>query len=143
MAELTNCANCNGQTTEDSDFCPHCGHLFKETPPIQCETDSGIEATGVCIICQKLLCPRCEKIKDNRMFCIEHEDVEVDEDWAMVFESTTISETESTKNFLEVNRFRTITMESNTDTKGDAPISIFVPLPDYLRAKNMLEKVLQ
>ena len=143
MAELTSCTNCDGQVTEDGDFCPHCGHLFKGTRPIQCETDSGIEATGVCIICHKLVCPRCEEIKDKRVFCIEHKDVEVEEDWAMVIESTPIAKAETTKYFLDKNGFRTITRESDIDTKGDGSISIYVPLPDYLRAKIMLEKVLQ
>ncbi|MGD1046679.1 MAG: hypothetical protein ABR936_15330 [Bacteroidota bacterium] len=140
MSELTTCSNCDKGVTEDSDFCPHCGHLFKEMPPIQCETDSGIEATGVCIICHKLLCPQCEKIKDNRVFCIEHEDVEVEEDWAMVIESITISEAETTKYFLDKNGFRTITMKSEIGTQGDGTINIFVSLPDYLPAKINAQK---
>lgn len=141
MSELTTCANCNNEVTEDSDFCPHCGYLFKESPPVHCETDLDQEATGVCIICQKLVCPRCREVKNNRLFCVEHRDVKVQQDWVMVFESPSVVDVEMKKNFLDENGFQSVAQNLGMRVKSRGVARVFVPIPDYLRAKKMLEEV--
>ncbi len=141
MSELTSCANCDNEVTEDSDFCPHCGHLFKDAPPVKCETDFGQEASGVCIICQKLVCPRCREVRNKRLFCIGHRSVMVEQDWAMIVESRSLADAEMRKNFLDENGFQTVAVNLGIRVRNRAAAKVFVPIPDYLRAKKLLEEI--
>ncbi len=141
MAELTTCANCNNEVTEDSDFCPHCGYLFKDAPPVKCETDLDREASGVCIICQKLVCPLCREVKNKRLFCLDHRAVVVEQDWAMVVQARSVADAEMRKNFLDENGFHTIAQNLGMRIRNRAAARVFVPIPDYLKAKEMLEEI--
>jgi Putative prokaryotic signal transducing protein len=140
MAELVTCANCSNEVTDDSDFCPHCGYLFKEAPPVHCETDLGQEATGVCIICNKLVCPRCQEVQNKHLFCIEHCSVQVEQDWASVFESNNVVDVEMQKDYLESNGIQTVMQNFGMHIRHPGAIRLFVPIPDYLRAKKMLDE---
>jgi hypothetical protein len=141
MAELTTCANCDNEVTEDSDFCPHCGYLFKDAPPVKCETDIDQEASGVCIICQKLVCPRCREVKNNRLFCVDHRTVVVEQDWAMVVDSRSIAEAEMRKNFLDENGFQTVGYNLGIRGRNRSTARVFVPIPDYLRAVELIKEI--
>jgi hypothetical protein len=141
MLELTTCANCNNEVTDDSDFCPHCGYLFKEAPPVHCETDLDQEATGVCIICQKLVCPRCREVRNNHLFCINHGNVVVREDWAVVFESRSTAEAELVKNYFDANSIQSLTQNVSLRARSRDLARVFVPIPEYLRAQKMLDEL--
>jgi len=148
MPEYDNCENCGGEVTKDSDFCPHCGYLITESDAVFCDTHQERRATGVCIICRNLVCERCGARIHRRMFCLDHKDVEVQQDWAMVFESTDINEAELAKSFLQSASFRLQLQDFNSigfvwDGGGDSalsrsalskPAKIFVPIPEYLDA---------
>lgn len=141
MSEPTTCANCDNEVTEDSDFCPHCGYLFKDAPSVKCETDLDQEASGVCIICQKLVCPRCREIKYGRLFCMDHRTVVAEQDWAMVVESRSLVDAEMCKNYLDENGIQTVEQNLGIRVRNRGTARVFVPIPDYLRAKKLLEEI--
>jgi RNA polymerase subunit RPABC4/transcription elongation factor Spt4 len=148
MPEYDICKHCGGEVTKDSDFCPHCGVLFTESESVFCETHQDRRANGVCIICRKLVCEKCGSRVHRRMFCTEHKDVEVQQDWALIFESTDINEAELAKSFLQSASFHMQLQSFNSigfvwDGGGDSalsrsalskPAKIFVPIPEYLAA---------
>jgi RNA polymerase subunit RPABC4/transcription elongation factor Spt4 len=152
--EYINCSNCNEEITPDSEFCPHCGVLFPEASKEQCDTDTGQAATGVCIICRKLVCDECGKQVHGRMLCLDHRKVEVQQDWARVFQSTDINDSELAKVLLESNGFRVLGQNFAPigyvwDGGGDSalsrsniskPAKVFVPIPEYLRAEEALKE---
>lgn len=153
MAEFITCSNCEGEVTEDSDFCPHCGYLLTDAP-LRCELHPDKEANGVCIVCQRLVCEMCSEESERRVFCLDHLNVIVDGDWAEVFRSTDVHEAElakslllDAKHHLETQNFSSIGYA--WDGGGDAPQSrsnlnnpakIFVPLNEYLKAREVLEE---
>ena len=141
MPEFITCANCNNEVTEDSDFCPHCGYFFKDTPLVHCETHFDQEATGVCIICRKIVCPRCREVKNRHIFCLKHCNVIVQEDWAAVFESRSIAEAELTKNFLESGGIESLTQNTGLRGRSRGLARVFVPIPEYQRAMKMLDEL--
>jgi hypothetical protein len=127
--------------TEDSDFCPHCGFLFKDTPSVHCETHFDQEASGVCIICQKIVCPCCREIKNKHLFCLKHSNVVVQEDWAVVFESRSVAEAELTKNFLDSAGIESLTQNAGIRARSRGLARVFVPIPKYLDAMKMLDEL--
>jgi RNA polymerase subunit RPABC4/transcription elongation factor Spt4 len=142
------------EITPDSDFCPHCGVLFSGAAGEPCDTHPQQQATGICIICRKLVCPECGKLLRNRTFCIEHRNVEVQQDWARVFQSTDINESEMAKAVLESAGQQVLLQNFAPigfvwDGGGDSalsrgalskPAKVFVPIPDYLKARESLEE---
>jgi RNA polymerase subunit RPABC4/transcription elongation factor Spt4 len=148
-AEYNACRNCGEDVTTESDFCPHCGLLFSSAEELECETHAGMRATGVCIVCRSLVCARCSKESGRRIFCLEHADTEVQQDWARVYQSTEINESELVKSVLESSGFRVLVQNFGSvgyawDGGGDSPQSrsnlsrpakLFVPLPEYLNAQ--------
>ncbi len=145
MTEYGTCPNCEGEVTLDSDFCPHCGVLFEETKDVFCETHQQEMATGVCIICRRLVCPRCSSRRGGRTFCADHAKVEVSQDWAMVYKSTEINDAELVKSVLQSAQHKVLVQNFNSvgyawDGGGDSPQSrsnlgrpakVFVPIPEY------------
>jgi hypothetical protein len=154
MDELTPCPNCSEEVTKDSDFCPHCGTLFSEAGEVICDEHPQQQASGVCIICRKVLCQECGVQVHGRIFCIAHRRVRVQQDWAEIFRSTEIADAELVKSVLEsaghkvqVQNFHSIGFI--WDGGGDSPISrsninkpakVFVPIPEYLEAKKVTEE---
>jgi hypothetical protein len=146
------CSNCEGELTADSDFCPHCGYLLTDAA-LFCEVHETVEASGVCIVCQRLVCEMCSEESERRVLCLDHLDVHVEGDWAEVFRSTDVNDAELAKSLLldaghhvEVQGFGSIGYA--WDGGGDNPMSrsnlnnpakIFVPLDEYLKAKEMLD----
>jgi len=154
MTQYRKCPRCAEEVTEDSDFCPHCGVLFAPAKGVFCETHQDREATGVCIICRKLVCPLCSKSIHRRTFCADHVDVEVQQDWSRVFESTDINDAELIKSVLEKAQYRVLVQNFGSigyawDGGGDSPQSrsnlsrpakVFVPIPEYLEAIRAVEE---
>jgi len=148
MTQYAKCPNCGGDVTEDSDFCPHCGELYPAAQNAYCDTHQTTNATGVCIICRKLVCPGCSKVVHGRTLCEDHIRVEVQQDWANVFESTEINDAELIKSVLEKAQFHVLGQNFGSigyawDGGGDSPQSrsnlmrpakVFVPIPEYVEA---------
>ena len=146
------CASCNDEITEDSDFCPHCGALFTEAANVLCDEHQDNPAQGVCIICQRLVCEKCGVKVSGRIFCTPHRKVEVQEDWAEVFRSSEIADAELVKSLLESTGHQVLGQNFNSigfvwDGGGDSPISrsninkpakVFVPIPEYLKAMEVV-----
>jgi hypothetical protein len=153
MAEFITCTNCEGDVSEDSEYCPHCGYLLTDET-VWCEHHPNKEAGGVCIICQRVVCAQCSEESERRVFCVEHLDVRVNGDWAEAFRSTDVHDAELAKSLLqdaklhvEVQNFSSIGYA--WDGGGDNPLSrsnlnnpakIFVPLHQYLKAKEVLDE---
>lgn len=152
--EYINCSRCGEEVTPDSDFCPHCGILFSEEGRELCDTHAGQRATGICIICRKLVCGKCGKKVRGRVHCLDHREVEVQQDWARIFQSTDINESELVKAFLESAGYKVLVQNFTPigfvwDGGGDSAISrsnlskpakIFVPIPEYLKAEEALKE---
>lgn len=152
--EYVQCSHCGEEVTPDSEFCPHCGALFPEAGQVVCDTHSSSPATGICIICRKLVCDECGKFVYGRCFCLEHRGVEVQQDWARVFQSTEINDSGLVKSFLESNGFKVLDQNFAPigyvwDGGGDSSISrsnvnrpakVFVPIPEYLKAEEALKE---
>ena len=150
MSEYIKCSYCNEEVTPDSDFCPHCGVLFKESENIRCDEHQQNQASGVCIICQRLLCHECGVKITRRIFCEAHRKVQVQEDWAEVFRSTEIADAELIKSLLESTGLKVL--EQNCSPKGsiwegdssiwrsniNKPAKVLVPIPDYLKAMEVV-----
>lgn len=152
MPELITCSNCQGELLDDSDFCPHCGYLLTDEK-LFCELHPPKGAVGVCIICQRLVCEMCSEESEHRVLCLDHLEVIVDGDWAEVFRSTDVNEAELAKSLLqdakhhvEIQNFGSVGYA--WDGGGDNPQSrsnlnnpskIFVPLDEYVGAKQMLD----
>ena len=156
MGELqyVNCPKCTEEITDDSDFCPHCGVLFAGASGQLCDQHPQRPATGICIICRKLLCQDCNKAARGRVFCSEHRNIEVQQDWARVFQSTEINESQMVRGFLEGAGHKVLVQNFAPvgfvwDGGGDSalsrsalskPAKIFVPIPEYLKASESLEE---
>ncbi len=156
MAEnpYVQCPQCAEEITRDSDFCPHCGILFSGASGQVCDLHPQRPANGICIICRKLLCGECKKVVRGRTFCSDHRTVEVQQDWVMIFQSTEINESEMVKAFLEAAGHKVLVQNFAPigfvwDGGGDSalsrsalskPAKIFVPIPEYLKAKESLEE---
>lgn len=152
MAELGACSQCSGDVTADSDFCPHCGLLLEAAGVQQCEMHPDKDARGVCIICHSLVCRRCSKRVMGRMFCSDHKEVEVVQDWANAFESTETHEADLARSILEscgvsvqLQNAQSIgfiwgagSESAISRSQINKPVKVFVPIPDYLRALQQL-----
>ena len=152
MSELTTCEHCEREVTADSDYCPHCGFLFEGGEKVTCDTHPLSDAIGVCIICGKPLCELCGETNEDRLFCPDHLDVSVEEDWAEVMVSTDINEAELAKAVLEGAGIHVQVRDFGSigyawDGGGDSSLSrsqlgkparIFVPISEYLGARETL-----
>jgi RNA polymerase subunit RPABC4/transcription elongation factor Spt4 len=152
--EYIDCPKCTEEVTRDSDFCPHCGVLFSGASGQMCDSHNERLATGVCIICRKLVCESCMSVVRGRTFCSEHRKVKVEQDWARIFQSTDINESEMIRAFLEASGHKVLVRDFAPvgyvwDGGGDSAVSrsnmskpakIFVPIPEYLEAKESLEE---
>jgi len=152
--EYISCSSCNEEVTPDSEYCPHCGVLFESAAGEKCDTHPANPAQGICIICRKLVCEECGKVVHGRHFCLDHKSVEVQQDWARVFQSTEINDSGLVKAFLESNGFKVLGQNFAPigyvwDGGGDSAISrsniskpakVFVPIPEYLRAEEALKE---
>lgn len=152
MAELTSCEHCGEEVTVDSDFCPHCGYLFEGTGPVECETHGSVEAIGVCIICHRSVCGECGTAVGSRLFCDAHKHLVVIQDWVKIVESTDVYKAEMAKSLLEDNGVHVQPQNFGSvgfvwDGGGELPLArkqlgqpakIFVPIPEYEKALEVL-----
>jgi RNA polymerase subunit RPABC4/transcription elongation factor Spt4 len=152
--EYSECARCLEEVTEDSDFCPHCGALFSGAEEQVCDLHPQQPAKGICIICRKLVCDECMMLVRGRTFCSEHRKVEVQQDWARIFQSTDINESGLVRAFLESAGYKVLVQNFAPvgfvwDGGGDSalsrsaiskPAKVLVPIPEYLSAKESLEE---
>ena len=152
MAENTTCENCEREVTGDSDYCPHCGFLTEGGGRAMCETHPLSHAVGVCIVCGRVLCELCGEMNEDRVFCSEHLDVVVEDDWAEVLTSTDINEAELAKAVLESVGIHVQVQDFGSigfawDGGGDSSLSrsqlgkparVFVPLSEYVQALDAL-----
>ena len=150
--EYIQCSSCGDEVTSDSEFCPHCGSLFTETGSAWCDNHPEVEAEGICVICRTLACDECGKVVHGKFLCRDHANVEVQQDWARVFQSTDINDSTLARAFLESNGFKVLVQNFNSigyvwDGGGDSSISrsalskpakVFVPIPEYLKAETAL-----
>ena len=154
MADLIQCPSCTEEVTADSDFCPHCGILFDRGVDVFCETHPENTSSGVCIICRKVVCKECSKVVRGRQFCLSHNKVEVQQDWAKIYQSTEINDAELVRSFLGSQGFTVLPQNFNSigfvwDGGGDSPQSrsnlnkpakVFVPIPEYVAAQREFEE---
>ena len=119
-----------------------------------CDLHPGKTAFGVCIICRKLICEECGKKVRGRMVCADHSKIEVQQDWAKVFQSSDINESGLVKSFLESNGFKVLGQNFAPigyvwDGGGDSalsrsaiskPAKVFVPIPEYIKALEALRE---
>jgi hypothetical protein len=99
------------------------------------------------------VCRQCSDESGRRVFCLDHLEVTVDGDWAEVFRSTDINEAELARALLEGSGFHVEVQNFGSigyawDGGGESPLSranlnspakVFVPLDEYLSAKQMLD----
>lgn len=149
MRDVGRCASCDGEVTEDSDFCPHCGILFERAGKTFCDVHPDETARGLCIICRRLLCRQCGFKKSGRWFCSDHKMVAVEQDWALIYESPDINEAELAKSFLESVGVHVVVRNFGPNTVvwdggGDSlfsrqalnrPAKLFVPIPEYEQSR--------
>lgn len=154
MNELIKCPNCSNEVTIDSDFCPHCGVLFEGAGEVFCDSHPQKKAVGICIICRKVVCEDCSVGANGRCFCLDHQHVEVEQDWAVVFDSTEIADAELVKSVLESAGHKVLVQNFDSigfvwGGGGDSPISrsninkpakVLVPIPEYLEAVKEVEE---
>lgn len=147
------CEHCERPVSADSDFCPYCGFLFERAGSVACSVHPFDAAVGVCIICQRPLCESCTEICEDRIFCSDHQDVVVEDEWALVFESTDVAEADLVRSVLESNGYHVHVRGFGSigyvwDGGGESPLSrsllgqparVFVPIPEMLPASEMLE----
>jgi RNA polymerase subunit RPABC4/transcription elongation factor Spt4 len=148
------CDSCKGEVTFDSDFCPHCGVIFSAVESARCDTHTAHSATGVCIICRKLVCDECGKVVHHRTFCLEHRGVEVQQDWARIFQSSDINEAGLVRSVLQSAGFTVQVQNFSSigfvwDGGGDSslsrsalskPAKVLVPIPEYIDAVKTLQE---
>jgi RNA polymerase subunit RPABC4/transcription elongation factor Spt4 len=145
---LTACGKCGGEIWSDSDFCPHCGFLLAAHESVRCEVHTSATALGVCIICHALVCKECTMERHGRIFCREHQDLLVEEDWVEVYASTDVNEAEMVKSILEsaghhvqVRDFGSIAFvwgggeSALSRSQVVKPARVFVPIPEFLEAR--------
>jgi hypothetical protein len=154
MSELIKCNYCREEITADSDFCPHCGAIFIRGTEVFCDEHPQKKAGGVCIICHKVCCEECGGEVDGRSFCFLHEGVKVEQDWAIVADTSDIAEAEMVRSLLESQGHKVQLQNFNSigyiwGGGGDSPVSrsninkparVFVPIPEYLDAMKELEE---
>ena len=152
--DYIHCSNCGDEITRDSDFCPHCGSLFSEAGSVQCDRHPDKGAEGICIICRALCCGSCGKEVSGKFLCGTHKGIEVQQDWARIFQSSEINDSALVQAFLESNGYKVLVQNFDSagyvwEGGGDSPISrsalskpakVFVPIPEFLKAESALEE---
>ena len=148
------CPSCKNEITPDSDFCPHCGIIFDDASELAyCEVHMGVHEGGVCIICRKLLCRECAVNVSSRLFCMDHADLEVQQDYVNVFESSDPSEVTLVFSILEQAGIQALSQnvpraipnpllvdDNFFRTSLGQLAKIFVPIPLYAPACKVLEE---
>ena len=148
---LDECDNCGREAPFDMDYCPHCGTLYA-SDHYSCTQHPIAVAAGVCIICQQLYCSECLTKKQKKYFCEKHKEIEVREDWALVFQSTDFYLAQIIRGKLEsagvtVNPTNTTNPGFMADGMIESaigrallryPIKVYVPLDEYLAAAAVL-----
>lgn len=150
--DFENCSNCSERVTADSDFCVHCGAMFTDDNYF-CEKHPTVNAIAVCVICRRLLCRDCPVKRGVRMFCEDHKNVEISEDWAVAFQSVDYYEANIVRGKLESAGI-TVNPRNNTSIGFIAdgfiesaigrsilkyPVKVFVPLDQYLQALDIIK----
>lgn len=148
------CLRCEEEINAESEYCVHCGALVKKDLLVLCAFHPDQLAESVCVLCQQPLCSVCVRKNGHRTVCPFHEDVEIVEEWGVLFSATDITEAELVRAVLEENNFQTVVQNFDSigyawDGGGDSPISrsnlnkparVLVPLWEYGDAEQCLEE---
>jgi RNA polymerase subunit RPABC4/transcription elongation factor Spt4 len=148
------CPHCHTVIADDSEYCPSCGALLVAEGSVSCEKHGSRPAVAACIICALPLCKDCVQNVGDRSFCDEHRNIEVEQDWALVYASTDVNDAELAKSVLEEAGFNVVTRDFLPigyiwDGAGDSsmsrsmlrkPAKVFVPVQDYLSASETLDE---
>ncbi|HAV24258.1 MAG: hypothetical protein A2X67_10595 [Ignavibacteria bacterium GWA2_55_11] len=119
-----------------------------------CKNHSTKAGVGVCIICAEPVCDSCAVRRKGRTFCPEHGNVHVEREWALVYESSDISDAELAKEVLTEAGFTVVGRDFTPigyvwDGAGDSAFSrsnlnkrakIFVHLQEYDPATEALNE---
>lgn len=144
MDQHITCSNCEGEVSQESIFCPHCGYVLAEEAP-RCARHPDREGEGMCIVCRRVVCDQCSEESERRVFCLDHLDVIVEGDWAEVFRSTDPVEAEYAKTLLEDARLHVEIQgigreaERRVAHRDEGDVArVYVMLSEYLKAKEVL-----
>ncbi|MDE3057488.1 MAG: hypothetical protein KGJ59_05990 [Bacteroidota bacterium] len=104
----------------------------------------------MCVLCHRPLCSDCANKRDSRFFCNDHEKVEVEEDWALVFQSVDFFEAAIVRSKLEGYGISVSAQNEHSiaylgfmdtpigRTNLEHPVKFFVPFDQYLLASQLL-----
>ncbi len=148
------CDRCGEVVTQDSDYCIYCGAILKQEEHILCAFHPDQLATAVCVLCQQPLCSQCDYSVNNHTVCTFHQDVEIVEDFAVIFTSTDISEAELIRALLKENNFQVVVQNFDSigftwEGGGDSSVSrsnlnkparVLVPLWEYSDAEQCIDE---
>ncbi len=145
MDQFITCSNCEGEVSQDSMFCSHCGYVLADDAP-RCALHPERESGGMCIVCQRVVCDQCSEESERRVFCLDHLDVIVEGDWAEVFRSTDPVDTEYARTLLEDAKFHVEMqglgpgVEDRASQRDEGDVArVYVMLSEYMKAKDVLD----
>ena len=122
------CENCKEPVNEKEEFCTNCGVLYGQKT---CSAHAE-EAVGICVVCQKALCPACAVNYQGRIRCQDHADLDIIERWVTVYSAQSGLEAQLLKEKLERENIPchvvSNTVESMYGTHGFWDISTIVPM---------------
>ncbi len=121
---------------------------------VRCDTHGSRPAFAACVICAVPLCKDCVRISNGRALCDDHQQVIVEQDWALVYSSFEINDAELAKSVLEEAGFKVVTRDFLPigyvwDGAGDSafsrsalrkPAKIFVPVQEFVNASEVLDE---
>lgn len=148
------CPRCEERIAQESEYCIYCGALLKEGQLILCAFHPERLAESVCVLCQQPLCPECTIPIGKRTVCTFHQDVEIVEDYAVIYTSSDITESDLVRAVLEENGFQVVVQNFNSigyvwDGGGDSSLSrsnlnkparVLVPLWEFADAEQCIEE---
>ena len=99
------CSVCSEPVGPGSTFCTHCGAIqagaLSGAALPRCEEHRDRPAAGCCVICRRVLCRACSRMRNGRMFCDNDEHVKSAFRWVVAATRTTVYEAEMIRANLE------------------------------------------
>ncbi|MCX7984899.1 MAG: DUF2007 domain-containing protein [Bacteroidetes bacterium] len=152
--ESLRCQQCEEPNAVDSEYCIYCGTILNKSQLILCAFHPDRLAQCVCVLCQQPLCETCSIHVDKRVLCTFHQDVELVEDFAIIYTSSDVTEADLIRAVLEENGFQVVVQNFDSiaymwDGGGDSSVSrsnlskparVLVPLWEYADAEQCIEE---